>query len=400
MISTKIYLDTRASSEDKPAPLKLTITKKGKSALLPLNVSVLATQWDKNKEQIVNHPNKLFLNNFIKRRRIDVETELLKLISAGRAKDMTVTEIKNEIADIFNGTSVLENAPLFLDCFIRFADAHQETTKGVYMQTVSRMRAFDKEIEQRTFDDINREWLQRFDKFMAQTAPSVNARNIHFRNIRAVFNYAIENEITTLYPFRKFKLHYEKTAKRYLTLEQLKTLRDCVVDEHQAKYRDIFLLMFYLIGINIKDLFYLKEINNGYIEYIRFKTRKPYRIKVEPEALAIIDKYRGENYLLDIADRYSNHQDFLKRMNLELKRIGAVTYVKYGKKTFSPLFPKLSTYWCRHTWATLAAEIEIAKETIAAALGHGGNSVTDIYINFDQKKIEVANRAVIDYLNK
>lgn len=59
----------------------------------------------------------------------------------------------------------------------------------------------------------------------------------------------------------------------------------------------------------------------------------------------------------------------------------------------------VSPYWARHTWATIAAELEIPKETIAAALGHGGNSVTDIYINFNQKKIDDANRRVIDYVN-
>ncbi len=40
----------------------------------------------------------------------------------------------------------------------------------------------------------------------------------------------------------------------------------------------------------------------------------------------------------------------------------------------------------------IAAELEIPKETIAATLGHGGNEVTDIYIRFDQKKVDRAIR--------
>jgi integrase len=69
-----------------------------------------------------------------------------------------------------------------------------------------------------------------------------------------------------------------------------------------------------------------------------------------------------------------------------------------GKKIFKPLFPELTTYWARHTWATIAASLDIPKETIAAALGHGGNTVTDIYIDFDQRKVDDANRRVIDYV--
>ena len=69
-----------------------------------------------------------------------------------------------------------------------------------------------------------------------------------------------------------------------------------------------------------------------------------------------------------------------------------------GRKTVVPAFPGISSYWMRHTWATIAAQLEIPKETIAAALGHGGNSVTDIYIDFDRRKIDEANRKVIDFV--
>ena len=57
---------------------------------------------------------------------------------------------------------------------------------------------------------------------------------------------------------------------------------------------------------------------------------------------------------------------------------------------------ELTIYWGRHTWATLAAGLDVPKDTIAVALGHGGNTVTDVYIDFDRRKVDVANRRVID----
>lgn len=55
--------------------------------------------------------------------------------------------------------------------------------------------------------------------------------------------------------------------------------------------------------------------------------------------------------------------------------------------------------YTRHSWATLAAELDIPKETISAGLGHEiGSDVTSIYIKFDQKKVDDANRRVIDYV--
>ena len=95
----------------------------------------------------------------------------------------------------------------------------------------------------------------------------------------------------------------------------------------------------------------------------------------------------------------------MHRLNKNLREIGTVDIVKdkagkLRKKSKTGIIPNLTTYWARHTWATLAAELEIPKETIAATLGHRGNDVTDIYINFSQKKIDDAIRRVISYVNE
>ena len=110
--------------------------------------------------------------------------------------------------------------------------------------------------------------------------------------------------------------------------------------------------------------------------------------------------------MLDILDRYENYRNFTWRMNKNLHEIGKMELIEKnikGKtrkiKSREPLFPEITTYWARHTWATIAASLDIPKETIAAALGHGGNTVTDIYIDFDQKKVDEANRKVIDFVN-
>lgn len=248
------------------------------------------------------------------------------------------------------------------------------------------------------FEDITKSWLTDFDNYLARTSPSKNARNIHLRNIRAVFNDAIDEELTAHYPFRKFKIRGVPTAKRSLTVEELRTLFACDCDDTQRKYLDIFKLIFMLCGINVIDLCNATGISGGRLEYNRAKTGRLYSIKVEPEAMEIIGRYQGKSHLLDILDRYGNYKDYAKRLNESLKRIGHTETGKRGKKTFRPLFPQLTTYWARHSWATIAASLDIPKETIAAALGHGGNTVTDIYIDFDRKKIDEANRRVLDWV--
>lgn len=401
MATTKFYLDTRATRKGKPSPLKLAITKKGKTALLHLNIALLPEQWDKKAGKVTNHPNKSFLNTYIIRRKIDADTVILKLIETGEAAKMNATDIKIHIETLYKGKNEENDSDrdTFSRHFKKFAESKKESTKGVYMHTYSRMKAYTKDLDKLVFEDITKDWLVSFESFLAKTAPSKNARNIHLRNIRAVFNDAIGNGITTAYPFRRFKIRPTPTAKRSLTVEELRKLFNHPVEEYAIRHLDMFKLIFFLMGINTVDLYNLKGItNDGRIEYYRAKTGRLYSIKVEPEAMEIINRYRGKTYLLDMHETISNHHYYAKRINKALKRIGETTVGKHGAKTYKPLFPNLTTYWARHTWATIAAGLDIPKETIAAALGHGGNTVTDIYIDFDRKKVDSANRKVMDWV--
>lgn len=398
MATTKFYLDSRAVPKGKAAPLKLAITKKGETSLLHLNVQLLPSQWDKKAGKISNHPNKLFLNTYINKRRIEVDTAILMLTESGQIGGMRAKDIK----DYINGLNLPEGngtSNLFAERYRRFAESKTPSTKGIYMHTYSRMSAYASNLERLTFEDITKEWLTDFEAYLAKTSPSKNARNVHLRNIRAVFNDAIDDEVTTAYPFRRFKIRPVATAKRSLSLEQLRSLFHHPADDYTRPYLDMFKLTFFLIGINTIDLCRLKEITlDCRVEYHRAKTGRFYSVKVEPEALEIINRYRGEKLLLNVLDNYSNYKDYAKHFNRGLKNIGDTKIGKNGQKTVKPLFPNLTTYWARHTWATLAAELEIPKETIAAALGHGGNTVTDIYIDFDRKKVDIANRRVINWV--
>lgn len=284
--------------------------------------------------------------------------------------------------------------------FQRFIDGKtNKGTKGVYKHTLDKIRAFDKDIDKKCFEDITLQWLTDFEAFCARTA-SKNARNIHLRNIRAVFNNAIDYEITTVYPFRRFKIRPEATRKRSLSVEELRRLFDYPVEPYAEIYRDCFKLIFMLCGINTVDLHGLKAITKeGRIEYKRAKTHRLYSIKVEPEAMGIVQKYQGTTGLLCIADRWSDSRNFRHQLNKALQRIGEMERKgRGGKKIITSAFPEISSYWARHTWATIAASLDIPKDTIAAALGHGGNTVTDIYIDFDQRKVDEANRRVLDWV--
>ena len=317
-------------------------------------------------------------------------------------RKVDVKEIGEDFAEHFGliKKRKVDNTGTFVKHYEQFMESKTNRgTRGVYKHTLDRIRAFDKNVDNKMFEDIDLKWLTDFEAFCAKTACK-NARNIHLRNIRAVFNNAIDYGITTAYPFRRFKIRPEATRKRSMSVEELRRLFDYPVEDYAEIYRDMFRLIFMLVGINSVDLHGLKSITrDGRIEYKRAKTGRLYSIKVEPEAMEIINKYRGVKGLLCIADRWIDSRNFRHQCNKALQKIGQVERRgRGGKKTITAEFEGVTTYWARHTWATIAASLDIPKDTIAAALGHGGDTVTDIYIDFDQKKVDAANRRVLDWV--
>ncbi len=403
MATVKLYLDTRSKAGDVPATVKIAVNLHGGTAMQSTGVRILPEQWDKKTCKVIRHPQRQMLNAMLASQLNEWEMALIRLSRTGEAaKTRTAAELRKKLAEAVAPKETESAEGSFCEHFARFAATRRTPgTRGAYRQTLCRMEAFDKDLHSRAFEDIDKRWLTDFEIFMSRTARSANARAFHFRNIRAVFNDAIDEEITTAYPFRKFRIRREPTAKRSLSVEQLRTLASYPCEEHQRQYRDMFMLMFYLIGVNAVDLFNAGAgaVSDGRLEYVRSKTYKAYSIKIEPEAAELIERYRGKAHLLSVMDTRTDYKAYLHRMNDELKRIGEVTVCsRKGKKAFAPLFPKISQYWCRHSWATVAASLDIPKETIAAALGHGGGTVTDIYIDFDRRKVDEANRRVIDWV--
>lgn len=397
MATVKFYLDKRRQKKDGTYPIKLNVFH-NKQIMIATQLSASEKEWNGNEYSVraQNYkPRNIVARGIINK----AETVIFTLEQQEKLKSTTDKALKKLIEDAIS--SKVENQKTFLYYLDEFVSKKtNQGTKSIYTTTRNKIEEYDSHC---TFESMDKSWLENFEAWMAKTM-KVNAYAIHLRNIRSVFNYAIDEEYTTLYPFRRFSIKKEETRKRSLTAEQLRLLRDYPCEEYQIRYRDMFMLMFYLIGVNAADLFNAKHsaLVNGRFEYKRAKTGKLYSIKVEPEAQAIIEKYKGKDYLLNIMDEYGNYKDFLHRMGIGLKQIGETERKGLGgKKSRNPLFPDLSSYWARHTWATVAAELDVPKEVIAHALGHSwaNSTTTDIYIRCDMKKVDEANRKVIDFVN-
>lgn len=389
MASISLYLDTRYKRPDEKFAIKIKVSLRNKRGfLINTTLRVEASQWDKARGKVINHPRKNEYNSRISYKVTQVEIAVLDLEQSGEIYRLQPADIKLKVEEAMGRVSSPDNS--FMDYLARMIEnAASTNTKLSYQYAFHQIHDFVGGRSVR-FEDVNYNWLCNFQKYLSSKGMSVNSQWLIFSKVKSTYNAAItaEKVDANLYPFRKFKFRQEATRKRSITIEDLRLIRDWPCSGAKEECRDLFMLIFYLAGINIVDLCNLTQVTKtGYIEYKRAKTGKLYTIKVYPEAQQIIDKYKTDDLLIGKVV-YNSYKSLTTKVNDNLKS----TFVVDGK----PLFPEISTYWARHTFATIAAGLDIPKETIAATLGHGGNDVTDIYIKFDQRKIDECIRRVIE----
>ena len=389
-----------------PSTLRMMIRHKNTTASIPLEVQLAANQW--NGKEVVKHPNEKQLNAVVKKKSSDIETAFMMIALGGEEHFINATEIKESILDKLDPDRIKLKEKehcghRFVPYYLQFMERRNaKGTNEIYERALKWIRKYDLEIESKDIEQLARKWLEGLDKAMSVTNKK-NSRSIVLRSVRAVFSHANEEGIVKTDPFIGFDLREETTVKRSMSLETLRTIRDWKVSPWQEEYRDMFMLMFYLVGINAADLFLAKkeQMVDGRLNYKRKKTGKLYSVKIQPEAMAIIEKYQGKDFLLSPMDRYNNYKNYLQHMNKALSTLG-INYTTSSEKKGKAIFPQLSTYWSRHTWATLAYEIGIPVDVIGQALGHSDrqHTITMIYIRMDDKKVDEANRKVLDYLAK
>lgn len=359
--------------------------------MVSLGIYVTAQNWDPKNGKVINQPNRHSINALIKQKMNEFERAMLSLFVP--ETKATAKFIKHRILEHISKVNVNDNS--FVSRFSTFAETRNRSrTREIYRNTLKRIQRFDQNAEDLSFEDIDEQWLQSFDAYMDKNGISQNTKAIEFRNIRAVVNQALCDNIIQFSPFRRFKIRHEQTTKRSLSREEICGIFNyrCKPSGHTRYYDEyicVLKLILFLRGINIIDLLALKKSNyvNGYIHYQRSKTMKFYDVKVEPEAAQIIEHLKGKKeYLLCCMDRYDNYKNYARHLNDAMKIFG-----KNGS---------LTTYYLRHSWATICInKLHIPIEIVSAGLGHDfGNKTTAVYVNFDQDEVDKANRRLIDYI--
>lgn len=249
-----------------------------------------------------------------------------------------------------------------------------------------------------TLDAINQITMEDYQAYLKSTCLSSNSISFYMRILRAVYNRAVEQELTKdRKPFRKVFTGTEKTLKRAISINDIKRIKnlDLSLKPNIEFARDIFLFLFFCRGMSFIDAVFLRktDIQNGVLTYRRHKTNQVLHIKIIKPIKELIDHYSSKEspYLLPIidcsvSDERKQYETALRRINNTLKIIANMVKLPVT----------LTTYVTRHTWATIAKTKNVPINVISDALGHDSIATTQIYLaSIDTSVIDRANEIII-----
>lgn len=298
--------------------------------------------------------------------------------------------------------------------FVQFCNEHikktkKEKTAEWYQQSLDSFVWFygKSKIDARDITRLKiKAWMEQLKKSGQRGRPLASGSISNYvRGLRALYNECKDKynnpdfDIIRI-PNEPFALEipvYQK-KKRNLPIELIKKIRDLETNfERTEMARDVFMMQFYMLGVNIGDLYRLTEPVIGRVNYERSKTNTDSNnniitlsIKVTPELQSLFNKYSKNGFLSELK-KYSNSDSFRSNMNRGLKDIGSEIGV-----------PQISTNWARHSWASIARnKAGISKADVDFCLGHSTpeHRMADIYIEIDYTICDDANRKVLDLLN-
>lgn len=269
----------------------------------------------------------------------------------------------------------------------------------LYKTAISHFNRFLKKEHDIPLEQIRPSHIHQYQNFLEKRELSSTTVRIYLTLIKVILNYAIKMDYIhyKVHPFAACILPSSRIRNLDLTVDELKSLRDVSLKEQNLLIvRDLFMLTYYLGGINLKDLLdYHFEENNLILSYIRHKT---YRTKhgeneivfsIQPEAQQIISKYRTDKGFLKFGpyESYNKVYSVIYRYLTRIAREAGIT-------------SSISYYSARKSFAQHGYNIGIQIETIEYCIGHSMKSNRPIgnYIRVMRSHADIAMRRIFDEL--
>ena len=283
-------------------------------------------------------------------------------------------------------------------CIAKLIRMGRTGTANGYKSTLNSFMRFRKG-QDIMLNAIDSDVIQLYEAHLRLTNVARNSSSFYMRNLRTVYNMAIEQQLTPQRtPFAHVYTGIDKTVKRALSISQIRQLKNADLTDNpaQALARDMFMFSFYTRGMALADMANLTTANlrNGYLVYRRQKPRQELHVKWEPCMQEIVDRYpRQSPFLLPLIKSEEDKRDQYKltqqRVNHNLKKLSERLGLPHP----------LTMSMARHSWASIANSKDIALSVIGEGLGYNSENATRIYLaQIDTSQVDRANKKILNEL--
>jgi integrase/recombinase XerD len=389
MPSVKIIHYTKKIYTDGTSPVILQIIS-GKTIKRKVIFSIKPEHWDsKNKEiKARKHPDFGKLN-------ADLSDEYARIKNLLKEPSVNLDTIFDKNA------SVKIVAPSFKEV----AKLYVSSLKSGFSMLTYENR-LNKFIEKSGIGDlpcsaITRKHIDNFVKSYACNKESSIRTNIKI--IRYACTFAFKNGYDTK-PVALFEYKLPKATpgvKNKLTKPELLAFENYPASGKLLQDRDVFMLSIYLWGMRIGDMIQIKQeyIKNGRIVYTSGKSEDDFNIKLNKQALEIIERYLdGREYLFHYFKWKENAS-----LSAEENKKGRANHIKTITANINKginfiaeeagIKKHVSAHIGRHTFAKMAIESANDINTSMAFLGHNNVAVHQAYIKEIMRSDELDDAA-------
>ena len=232
---------------------------------------------------------------------------------------------------------------------------------------------------------------------------SVNTIGIYFRNLKSICNYAVKQGLLKENPLNGYSFKSASREKKALTIDDFKAIKNYQTSDGKKQFaRDFFVLSFLMSGINLGDIFALRnmDINDKHLSFERKKTGIKVEMELTQDAIVIIqrcgriNRNRPNDYVFPFYAGLADDNKIRQRKHWLIKKTN-----KGLEEICSELkIEKVTTYNARHTYATMGRDygnLDISQ--LQKFLGHASITTTQIYMDSLTKKAQEKNQ---EFLNE
>ena len=285
-------------------PIKIRVCKDRKTRYINLGVSTKAEYWDFEKNQPKpTCPDREMLEKLISNKVSEVRSKIVELKSEN--KEFPATTLVDKVSNPVRLVTVEE---LFKQYMHRLEEEKRIGYRLSIQQTYNSLIKFSRHLDF-PFSEMDCNWLRRYETWLRKQGKSENTIGIRFRNIRTIFNLALDMELVRQedYPFKKLKVSklHQETAKRALSKDEIQAVISYSVEGKDFYTRlavALFTFSYFMGGINFVDMAYLteKNITEGRLIYHRKKTSKLINLPLQEEAMMALKRYKNnsQGYIL------------------------------------------------------------------------------------------------------